>query len=61
MRDDAGWIRRDESVNTIYARRLWLLFRWDLFSAAVLIGACVAGFWALDFAAWLCRAEGWCA
>lgn len=48
-------------MNTLYARRLWLMFRFDLLNAAFLILFVVAGFYAMDFAAFFCRAEGWCA
>jgi hypothetical protein len=47
-------------MNSLYARRLWLMFRFDLMNAAILITLLIAGFWAMDFAAFLCRAEGWC-
>lgn len=47
-------------MNTLHAKRLWLLLRWDLLNGIFLVGFMVAGFWALDFAAFLCRAEGWC-
>lgn len=47
-------------MNAIYARRLWLLFRWDLLHGLGLILFMVAGFCGLDFAAYLCRAWEFC-
>ena len=48
-------------MNAVYARRLWLLFRWDLLNGLGLILFMVAGFWGLGLAASYCRFKGWCA
>lgn len=48
-------------MNAVYARRLWLLFRWDLANGLCLIAFMFAAFYAMDLAAAFCRAIGYCA
>jgi hypothetical protein len=48
-------------MNAVYARRLWLMFRFDLMNAAGLLAFMAAALYGMDLAAAFCTAIGWCA